>query len=810
MDSILKDLRYALRSLIRYPTFTVLAVLTLALGIGANTAIFTVVNAVLLRPLPYTNAERLMMVGISTPSVKLFNTSKNRFLYWREQSHSFEGLTTFRTFSGPLVNGGVEPDYVTGLRVSEDFFRVFSTYPQIGRTFSNEEEVTGGPKAVVITDALWKRHFGAAPDVLNKSVSINNVNYTIVGVMPETFWFEVDADFITPLQLGTSREISTAGLNYPVVGRLKPGVTRDQALAEMKVIAQQFHDSHPTELLKGEGINVVDYREFMVGEIRLPLVVLLGAVAFVLLIACANVANLQLSRAITRVKEITIRAAMGASRCRVIRQLLTEGLLLSFIGGLAGLLLAVWGVSAFRKLIPEGLIPREDQISISPSVLLFAIAISVFAGIAFGLAPAVQSARLNLTNALKETSTGSRGLGHGRLRGALVVSQVALALVLLIGAALLIRTFANLRSVDPGFDSSRMLTFEFAPRGPKYETTTQVAEFNQRAIDRIRSLPGVEAVATTNTLPLRHWLNLPVEFEGKSDQVISAEWRMISPGYFDAMKMRINEGRNISVSDRDTSAGVAVINESFARRYFPEAPSLGKRLIIGRTMGKDLARDIPLEIVGVVSDSKQTSLKDEALPTIYVPTTQVPDKLMANFRSFYFVIRTNGDPQSFAGEVRREMLSVEGQQPIRNIRTMDEVVATSISAQRFQMSLLALFGGIGLALSGVGIYGVMAYSVSQRTREIGIRMALGAQMKDVLRMVISQGMKLTLLGVVIGLAGSFAVTRLLKTLLFGVQPNDLTTFVIVSLVLVVVALLASYLPARRATKVDPLVALRYE
>ena len=811
MDTLLKDLRYGLRSLIRYPTFTVLAVLTLALGIGANTAIFTVVNAVLLRPLPYANAERLMMVGISTPSVKLFNTSKNRFFYWREQSKSFDGLTTFRTFSGPLVNGGVEPDYVTGLRVSEDFFRVFATSPQIGRTFSNEEEITGGPRAIIITDALWKRQFGAAPDVLNKSVSINNVNYTIVGVMPQAFWFEVDADFITPLQLGTSREISTAGLNYPVIGRLKSGVTRDQALAEMKVIAQQFHDSHPNELIKGEGVNVVDYREFMVGEIRLPLIVLLGAVAFVLLIACANVANLQLSRAVTRVREISIRAAMGASRWRVMRQLLTEGLLLSCIGGVTGLLLAVWGVAAFRRLIPEGLIPREDQIGLSPSVFIFAAAVSVIAGIAFGLAPAFHSTRLDLTHALKQsTGTGSTGLVHGWLRGALVVSQVALALVLLIGAALLIRTFANLRSVDPGFDSSRMLTFEFAPRGPQYETTAQVAEFNQRTIERISALPGVEAVATTNTLPLRRWLNLPLEFEGKPDEVISAEWRMISTGYFDAMKMRITEGRNISVDDRNTSAGVAVINESFARRYFPEATPLGKRVIVGRTMGKDLARDIPLEIVGVVSDSKQTSLKDAALPTIYVPTTQVPDKLMANFRSFYFVIRTNDDPQSFAGAVRREMLSLDSQQPIRNIRTMDEVVTTSISAQRFQMSLLALFGAIGLALSAVGIYGVMAYSVSQRTREIGIRMALGAQMKDVLRMVIGQGMKLTLLGVGIGLVGSFAVTRLLKTLLFGVQPNDLTTFAIVSVVLVVVALLASYIPARRATKVDPLVALRYE
>jgi putative ABC transport system permease protein len=811
MDSVIKDLTYAVRSLIRYPTFTIVTVATLALGIGANTAIFTVVNAVLLRPLPYANPERLVMVGISTPSAKLFNTSKNRFLYWREQSKSFEGLTTFRTFSGALVNGGAEPDDVTGLRVSEDFFQVFATYPQIGRTFLNEENVTGGPKAIIITDALWKRYFAAAPDILNRSVSINNVNYTIVGVMPKTFWFEIEADFITPLQLGTSQELSTAGLNYPVIGRLKPGVTQDQALAEMKVIGNQFHASHPAELIKGEGINVVDYQDFMVGEIRLPLIVLLSAVAFVLLIACANVANLQLARAVGRSREVAIRAALGASRWRVVRQLLTEGLLLSFVAGLTGFLMAGWGVAAFQTLIPEGLIPRANQISFSPAVLLFTTSVSAVAGILFGLAPAFHATRLDLSHALKAsaaTSSGNRG--QGRFRSALVISQVSLALVLLIGAALLIRTFANLRSVDPGFDASNMLTFEIAPRGPQFATTAQVTEFNQRAIERIKSLPGVEAAATSNVLPLRHWLNLPVEFEGNPDQVISAEWRMISPDYFDTMKMRVSQGRNVSKADSATSVGVAVVNEAFVRHHFKNVAPLGQRIIVARTMGKDLARYSPLEIVGVVSDNKQMSLKDAALPTIYVPTAQVPDALMANFRSFYFVIRTAGKPLSYAAAVRREMLSLDRQQPIRNVRTMEEVVAKSISPQRFHMSLLALFGGIGLALASVGIYGVMAYTVSQRTREIGIRMALGAQLRDVLLMVLGHGMKLTVIGAAIGLAASFALTRALKTLLFGVTPTDLLTFAAVSIALMAMALLASYLPARRATKVDPLIALRYE
>ena len=811
MDSIIKDLKYAFRSLIRYPTFTIVAAITLALGIGANTAIFAVVNSVLLRPLPYANAERLMMVGTSTPSVKIFNATKNRFLYWRQHSTSFDGLTTFRSFSGPVIAGGADPDYVSGLRVSEDFFKVFSVTPQMGRTFSAEENVNGGPRVIMISDGLWKRYFGAAPDVLNKSVSINQVDYTIIGIMPEGFWFETAADVITPLQLRTSQEPFASGANYPVVGLLKSGVSREQALAEMQAISQGFVAWYPAEKIRNEGVNILGYQEFMVGDIKLPLVVLLSAVAFVLAIACANVANLQLSRAVARGREMAIRAAMGASRWRVIRQLITEGVLLAVAGGMAGLLLAVWGVAAFQAYLPEGLIPRANQIGFSPAVVLFTTIVSVLAGIIFGLAPALHSTRIDLSHALKESAgTTSKGKRQERFRSVLVVSQVSLALVLLIGAALLIRTFAKLRSVDPGFDATQLLTFQIAPRGSQYGTTAQVAEFNQRAIERINSLPGVEAVATTSTLPLRNWLNLPIEFDGKPDQVISAEWRMISPDYFDTMKMRVTQGRNISSSDSGSSVGVVVVNEAFARRHFRDVAPLGQRMIIGKSMGKDLARSVPLEVVGVVSDSKQTSLKDAALPTVYVPTTQVPDALMANFRSFYFVVRTAGDPLSYADDVRREMLALDSQQPPRHMRTMDEVIATSISPQRFQMLLLALFGGIGLALSAVGIYGVMAYTVSQATREIGIRMALGAQVKDVLRMVLGHGMKLTLIGVGIGLGGAFALTRLLKTLLFGVQPFDVPTFAVVSLVLIAVALLACYLPARRATKVDPLVALRYE
>lgn len=809
MEGMGKDLKYAFRSLIRYPTFTLVAVITLALGIGANTAIFTVINAVLLRPLPYNDSERLMRIGTSTPSVKLFAATKNKFFYWREHTRSFDGLTTFRTFTAPLVAGGTEPEYVSGLRVSEDFFQVFQLHPHVGRTFSNEETVSGGPSAVILSDRLWKRLFGGRTDVLNTTVSINSSPYIIIGVMPE-FWFETTSDIITPLQLGTSQDVMAGGANYPVVGRLKAGVTRKQAIAEMNVIADQFRIAYPEQMATGEGINILGYQEFMVGEMRLPLMVLLTAVAFVLLIACANVANLQLSRAVARGREIAIRAAMGASRWRVMRQLLIEGVLLSLIGGSAGLLLAGWGVAALQTLIPEGMLPRTHEIGFSWEVFLFAALISILAGILFGLMPAIHSARFDLSDALKETArTRTRSKSQRRFGTALVISQVSLALVLLIGATLLIRTFANLRGIDPGFDASRLLTFEISLRGPQYESTAQVAEFNDRAIERIASLPGIENVATTNTLPLRRWLNLPIEFEG-DPEAAAVEWRMISDGYFDAMKMRITQGRNLSKTDSSKAAGVVIVNEALVRRYFKTGSPLGQRIKVARGMGEGLARPEPLDVVGVVSDNKQTSLSDPVLPTIYVPTAQVPDALMANFRSFYFVIRTTAEPLSYVPSVRSEMLGLDNRQPIRNITTMEQVIATSIASPRFYMLLLVVFGVIGLTLSTVGIYGVMAYSVTQRTQEIGIRMALGAQMTDVLRMVLTQGLKLTVIGVLIGLAASFVLTRVLKTLLFGVTPMDPVTFVLVSLLLVASALVACYIPARRATKVDPLVALRYE
>jgi predicted permease len=811
METLTKDLRYAARGLLKHRAFTAVAIITLALGIGANTAIFTVVNAVLLRPLPYSKPEQLMMVGTSFPSMRLAAVTKNKFLFWQQHSQSFEAMTTFRTFSGATLVGGTEPEDITGLRVSQDFFRVIGVNPSFGRTFSPEEDTANGPRVVILTDGLWKRLFNGSTEVINQTVAINNVNYAVIGVMPEGFWFEVDVDVIVPLQLGTSQEVLAGGANYPVLGRLKPGLSREQALSEMKLVASQFRSSYPAQVADAEGVNVIEYRDFMVGDIHLSLLVLFLAVGFVLLIACANVANLQLSRTAARRKEIAIRSAVGASRWRVIRQLLVEGVLLSLAGGIAGILLAVWGVAIFKTLIPEDLIPRADQIGFDPRVLFFTLVVTALAGILFGLAPALQSTRLDVVQVLKEAAgKGTEGSSKARLRNVLVVSQIALALILLVGATLLIRTFANLRAVDAGFDWSHLLTFQVANRGPKYTSTAQISEFNRQAIEKIKALPGVEAVATTNTLPLNRWLNLPLEFEGGSEEAVSAEWRMISGNYFDTMKMSLKLGRGFTDSDSEGAAGVVIVNEAFARRYYQNSGPLGQRIVVARVMGPKLARPGSLEVIGVVSDTKQRSLMEKAPPTIYVPTAQVPDALMAELKGFTFVIRTSGDPLPYAAMVRREMLALDSQQPPRNVRSMEQVLASSIAPQRFYMLLLGLFGAVGLALAAIGIYGVMAYTVARRTQEIGIRMAMGAQIKDVLRMVMGRGMVLTLIGVAIGVVSALALTRAMKALLFGVTPTDIVTFTIVSVGLMVVAMLACYVPARRAGKIDPLEALRYE
>jgi predicted permease len=804
-----QDVRYALRMLRKHPTFTAVSVITLALGIGANTAIFSVVSAVLLRPLSYPEPERLMQIGRSYSGNEVYPASEPKFMFWRDNNHSFEAMAATQGFgSGVNASGGSEPEYVEGIRVSSEFFRVLGVLPATGRIFTKEEDSPSGERVVILTDGLWRRRYAADEKMIGKTVTLNGVNHVVVGILPASFQYTSPADLFMPLRLNpASRE---GGHNLTVIGRLKRGVSQAQALAEMRLVGEKFRATFPRMMSDDESINLVSRQESLVQSIRLSLLILLGAVAFLLLIACANVANLQLTRAAARQKEMAIRLALGAGWWRVVRQLLAEGMVLALIGGAAGLLFALWGVRSLMALIPPGMVPRLDELSFDWRVLVFTLSLAILTGIVFGLAPVLQARLVDVSHALKQgSSRSSVGAVHNRLRNTLVVTEVAVTLMLLIGAALLVRTFANLRGVGPGFDSRNVLTFQVALSGPQYDTTAKVTEFNRRALEGFASLPGVEATAVTSSLPLLGQFNLPYAFPGDAEPKGAVQYRMISPDYFRVMKVALRQGRAFSASDTAGSAAVVIVNEAFARQNFPNAEPIGQQLCVGCSYGDPAMRSV----VGVVSDTKQSSLSTPAPPMVFVLFAQVPDALNVRLKQFVatnFVIRTIGDPMQLAASARQEVQRLDAALPVRNVRPMEEVLSRSIAQERFNVSLLGLFATIGLILAAIGIYGVMSYAVTQRTHEFGLRIALGAQMKDVLRLVIGNGMTLALIGVAIGLAGAFALTRLMTSLLFGVTPIDAPTFVTVSILLLAVALVACYIPARRAMKVNPLIALRYE
>ncbi|CAN5347425.1 ABC transporter permease [soil metagenome] len=809
MGTLLQDLRYGIRMLLKSPGFTLVAVLALALGIGANTAIFTVINAVLLRPLPLPQSERLMEVGRGFPDDLSFVGAVDdpRFLFWRERSQAFEAMSAHLPV-GVNLSGGTDPEFVPGFSVSVDFFRVLGVSPAIGRSFTAEEDRAGGERVVVLGDGLWRRRFGAVAEVIGKTISLNGESYTVVGVMPPDFRFTFPADVFVPLRPGPGS--GNSGYNFNVLARLKAGVTREQALAEMKLIGERLRAEAPELMRKTETVNIVPYRDSLTAPSRSLLWILFGAVSFVLLIACANVANLQLTRSAARQKEMAVRLALGAGWQRIVRQLLTEAVLLALAGGAVGLLLAVWGTDLLTSFIPDNLIPRVDEISFDWRVFGFTLAAAVFTGLVSGLAPAVQATRVDVNHSLKETAgRGTAGAGRNWLRSALVVTEVALALVLLVGAMLLVRTFSKMHEVEPGFDPHNVLTFRVKPSGQRYETTAQLADFYRRATERIGVLPGVQNVAVTNQLPLEGQYNLPLEFADQLGQIETVQFRLITPDYFRVMKIGLKRGREFAEADNEAAPNVAIVNETFARRYLSNADPEGRRILVGRTLGAPN----PLHIVGVVGDTKQSNLSSPAPPAVFVPASQVQAGLWGFLRrsmTMRFVIRTASDPLRLSAAVKREMLGVDSTLPVTNIRLMDEVLSRSVAQQRFNMLLVGIFAGLGLVLAVVGIYGVMSYAVAQRTNEIGIRMALGARGGDVLKLVVGQGMKLTLIGVAIGLLAAFALTRLMKSLLFGVSATDPVTFAAIALLLAVVALLACYIPARRATKVDPMVALRYE
>jgi putative ABC transport system permease protein len=814
MENLWQDIRYGLRMLSRAPSISIVATVALALGIGANTAIFSVVNAVLLRPLPFANSEALMTVW-ETDSVRGQNrgtASYPNFSDWRSQNQSFEGLASFHS-NDFIMTGGGESARLQGSVVNANLFSLLGVQPILGRGFLPAEDEPGETgRVVVLSQELFQKRFNADAGVINQSMTLDGKSYTIVGVMPKAFQFPIQND---PVDLWTTvagdREgkepiTDQRGAHFiKVIGRLKTGVTREQAQAELTTIAARLEAQYPDKNLH-RGVRIESALESLVGDIRPALLILLGAVACVLLIACANVANLLLARAMTRHKEMAIRSALGARRLRVIRQLLTESVLLSLAGGGLGLLLAVWWSDLLVSLGRDN-IPRALQVGLDWRVLMFTLLVSLLTGLSFGLVPALQTSRTDLTESLKE---GGRGSGEGarrnRTRGVLVVSELAIAVVLLVGAGLLIQSLWRLRHVNPGFAPQNVLTFSVALPEIRYQPEQQ-AQFFQDLSAHLQSLPGVQSAGTVIPLPLGgDRFSLSFETEGrpvaKGDQP-SADFFCIGPGYFKTIGIPLIKGRVFDDRDQHKSPQVIVVTESFARQFFPGEAAIGKRIKPGISTFENEKSSLR-EIVGVVGDIKSQNLSAEPKPAFYVPQTQVP------FNQMSVVVKTKGDPQALVAAVNREVGSKDKELPVFQVKTMDEYLSASVASPRFNTTLLAIFAAVALVLTIVGLYGVMSYSVAQRTNEIGIRMALGAQTGDVLNLVVKQGLKLVLAGLGLGLLGAFALMRVISSLLFGVTTKDPLTFAAVAGLLAIVALLACYLPARRASRVAPMEALRYE
>ena len=807
MNSIIKDVKFALRGLLKHPAFTAIAVVTLALGIGGSTSIFTVVNAALLRGLPYKSPDRLYHIWEQTPKQEF---PKREFSYPDyqdyQQNNVFEGLAAY-SGGGAILSGQGDPESLNATRVNAPFFSVLGVDPLLGRTFQNGEDNQGGPKVTVLTYALWQRRFGADPNIVGRALTLNGESYTVIGVLPASFQFALrPADLFLPYQ-PTQNQLTRRFMHGTnLIGRLKAGKTADEAQSELNLIAgrieQQFNDSHA-----GVKARVVPLQEEIIGNVRPILLVLLGAVGFVLLIACANVASLLLTRSLARQKEVAIRSALGASRWRVIRQLLTESILLSLAGGIAGLLIALWGVPALVAVLPQSQLnamPFLKSLNIDASILAFSFGLSLLTGLIFGLAPALQASKLDLNEALKEggrqTSAGS---GH-RLRSAMVVSEIALAVVLLIGAGLMMKSLLRLLQTNIGFQTENLLTMTVIAPPTKYTDVNQQINFNDQLRQRVQALPGVAGVGTVNILPVnsgnttRFFIDGdPVPAPGKETE---ANIRTVSDDYFKTLGVPLLAGRMFDERDTNDKPGVVIIGKTIADRMFAGRDPVGMRIQYSSIQGT------PDLIVGVVGDVKITGIDETLRPVLYYPFRQ-NSSTFANL-----VARTNTDPTALAAAIRGEVRNLEPDAAILNMRTMDEMIAQTPASfmRRFPALLISIFAGIALLLASIGIYGVVSYSVSQQTHYIGVRMALGASPSDILKMILKQGLLLALLGVGIGVGAAFGLMRLLSTLLYQVSATDVSTFAIVTGTLFFVALLACFLPARRATKVDPLVALRYE
>jgi predicted permease len=813
VQTLLQDLRYGLRSMAKSPGFTAIAIFTLALGIGANTALFSVVNGVLLNPLPYPHSEQLVAIFGKTTGFDKAPIAYLNFLDWQKNNHSFSSMAYYHHEDHNFTGAG-EPERVDGYMISASFFPTLGVNPILGREFRPEDDQVGAAPVAILGGGFWKRRFGSSPDIIGKSIVLDGTSYTIVGIIPASFsFYDRDRDVYTPAGQWNDSAFRDRRLVFSsgMVGRLKPDVTLSQAKADMAGIAQNLEVAFP-EADKGVGVTLVSMKEDIVGNVQPFLLVLSAAVGFLLLIACANVANLLLARAMGRSREFAIRAALGAGQERVIRQLLTESVLLAGIGGALGLLIAWWATKGILGILP-GTLPRTNEISLDPHVLLFTMVLSLFAGIAFGLAPALKGSRANLHEVLKDSGRGASGVRH-RLQGVFVVVEVALALILLVGAGLMLRSLAALWQVNPGFNPSHAITFNLAlPASPT--TTSAETRARLRAFDeKIRAIPGVEAVsATLGSRPMKHDSTEAFWIEGQPkpaniNEMNQALFSLAESGFEQAMGITMERGRFITPQDDERSPVVIVIDDAFARMYFPHQDPVGKHVHLA-------GFGVQAEIVGVAGHVKQWGLDTDSKSAIeaqfYYPFMQLPEKLMPLAATgVVVVLRAKGDPTATLPDVRHAVDQIDPREVIYSVETMDHIVSNSFAARRFSMILLGIFGAVALVLSCVGIYGVISYLVGQRTHEIGVRMALGAQPTDVLRLILGEGARMALIGIAIGIAASLGLTRLMSRILFGVSPLDPLTFGVVALGLTLVAVAACFIPARRAMLTDPMISLRSE
>jgi predicted permease len=821
MDTFVQDLRHALRLLRSSPGFTFAAVTALALGIGANTAIFSVLNTVILKPLPYPDPERLVMFLNVSPQGSGGAASPTKFNVWRRQTAAFEDVSAYR-FSVVNITGDANPEQVSAGYVSADFFRLFGAVPIYGRTFSPEEDRPGGGFTVVLGNGFWRRRFGGDPGVIGRTVLFNGQAHEIIGVLGPFDTTAIQSAVGAPevwLPFQIDPNSTMQGNFFTTAGRLKPGISVEGGTAQLASAAAEFRQAFPQALPPQVGFGVQTLQEMIVRNVRSSLWILVGAVSFVLLIACANVANLLLVRATVRQREIAIRSAIGAARGRIARQLMTESIVLSLLGGLFGLALGVIGIRALLALNP-GNIPRIGidgaAVGVDGRVLAFTAFVSVLTGLVFGLFPALRAARVDLSSVMKE-SAGRSGTGfkQNKTRAVLVISEIALALVLLVGAALLIRTYIALRAVDPGFNPQRVLTMRMSLSGDRFAKTATIGELMRDGRERLEALPEVEAAAASCCVPLQGGFGLGFIIEGRPLEGPAhggGSFTPISANYFNVFKIPVLRGRYFTEQDTTGAPGVVIINQAMARQYWPDGNPIGERLVIGRGLGPNMEQP-PAEIVGVVGDVRDGALNREPNPIMYIPWAQLPDAHSANLlsiTSLAWVVRTRAEPFSLSTAIQKELREASGGLPVARLRSMEDVVTQSTARADFNMLLLTIFAGSALTLAAIGVYGLMAYSVQQRTQEMGVRLALGADASRVRNMVVRQGMTLVAIGVAIGIASAFGLAQVMATFLFGVTPRDPLVFVVVPLVLAVFAWLGVWLPARRAGRVDPVVALRVD